>query len=236
MRIGSVERGERAPERFDQARLAATLRACRALRHDLATPLSAASLHLELARRAAERVEGGIPGKLRSGLETGKEQIDEAAHLLDGLTALGGARTGEPNLVDFAALVRRAARDAAAELERRGLALAVDGPADGVFVDGFEDELEPAVHEALLAAARWARAGDARLVTTPAEDSVSFAFSVALSGSAPGDMLFKTRSQPRATPGPFFARWAFEAHGGRLDGVEEGACLTVTALLPRVDP
>jgi signal transduction histidine kinase len=224
------------PERFDQARLAATFRACRALRHELATPLSAASLHLELARRAAERVEGGIPGKLRSGLETGKEQLDEAAHLLDGLTALGGARTGDPSLVDFAAVVRSAARDSGAELERRGLSVRVEGPADGVFVDGFADELEPAVREALLAAARWASAGEARLETRSADGSVSFEFRVPLAGGAPGDMLFKTRSRPSAGPGPFLARWAFEAHGGRLDGLEEGSQLTVTASLPRVLP
>lgn len=223
-------------ESFDQARLAATFRACRALRHELATPLSAASLHLELARRAAERAEGGFPGKLRSGLETGKQQLDEAAHLLDGLTALGSARAGEPSLVDFAAVVRGGARDTGPELERRGLAVRVSGPGDGFFVDGFADELESAVREALLAAARWASPGESDLDTRSSGNAVSFAFRVPIAGGGPGDMLFKTRSRPNAGLGPFLAHWAFEAHGGHLEGTADDATLTVTGSLPQVAP
>jgi signal transduction histidine kinase len=49
-------------------------------------------------------------------------------------------------------------------------------------------------------------------------------------------MLFKTRSRPNAGLGPFLARWTFEAHGGGLEGAEDGTYLTVTAYLPRVDP
>ncbi len=224
------------PERFDQARLEATFRACRALRHELATPLSAAGLHLELARRAAERLEGGAPGKLRSGLETGKQQLDEAAHLLDGLTALGGARTGAPGRIDFAALVRDAVRDAGPELERRGLSVRAKGRSEGLFVDGFEDELEPAAREVLLTAARWALPGEALLEVRSASQDVSFAFRVPLVAGGPGDMLFKTRSRPNAGLGPFLARWTFEAHGGRLEGAEDAGHLTVTASLPQVEP
>ena len=223
-------------ENFDQARLAATFRACRALRHELATPLSAASLHLELARRAAERAQGDLPGRLRSGLETGKQQLEEAAHLLDGLTALGSARAGEPCLLDFAAIVREAARGAGPELERRGLSVGVSGPADGVFVDGFADELESAVREALLAAARWAGPGTAALETAAPGETTSFTFRVPLAGGEPGDMLFKTRSRSGAGAGPFLARWAFEAHGGKLEGKAEGTSLAVTGSLPQVMP
>jgi len=224
------------PERFDQARLEATFRACRALRHELATPLSAAGLHLELARRAAERLEGGIPAKLRSGLETGKQQLDEVAHLLDGLMALGSARTGAPGRLDFAAVIREALRDAGPELERRGLSVRASGPSGGLFVDGFADELGPAAREVLLAAARWASPGEAQLETRSARQDVAFEFQVPLSGGGPGDMLFKTRSRPNAGLGPFLARWTFEAHGGRLEGVEDGGRLAVTASLPKVAP
>jgi signal transduction histidine kinase len=231
-----AQEGVLVPERFDQARLEATFRACRALRHELATPLSAAGLHLELARRAAERLEGGAPGKLRSGLETGKQQLDESAHLLDGLMALGGARSGSPARVDFAAVVRDAVRDAGPELERRGLSVRARGPSEGLWVDGFADELEPASREVLLAAARWASPGEAHLEMRSAGRDVSFAFRVPLAGGGPGDMLFKTRSRPNAGLGPFLARWTFEAHGGRLDGAEDAGHLTVTATLPQVAP
>jgi hypothetical protein len=236
MRLRNGEEGSPAPAAFSQARLAATLRACRALRHEIATPLSAAGLHLELARRAAERIEGGIPEKVRSGLDTGKQQLDRAALLLDGLTALGGARTGEPGLVDFAALVRNAARDAGPELERRGLAVRLFGPAEGVYVDGFADELESGIREAILAGARWASSGEALLETRSDGGSASFTLRVPLAGGGPGDMLFKTRSRPNAALGPFLARWTFEAHGGALEGAEAAAHLTVSASLPRVAP
>ncbi len=220
------------PESFYEARLEATLRACRVLRHEFATPLSAAGLHLELARRAAERVEGGVPGKLRSGLDTGRQQLDEAVFLLDGLTALGGARTGAPGLVDFSDLVRRTARDAGPELERRGLGVRLGDFADGICVEGFADELEPAAREVLALAARWASPGEARIGLRSVDGSAALEFRVPLSGGAPGDMLFKARSRPNAGLGPFLARWTFEAHGGRLDGHDDGTNLTVTASLP----
>ncbi len=221
-------------ETFEQHRLGATLRACRALRHEFATPLSAAALHLEVARRAAARAEEAIPEKLRAGLETGKEQLEEASRLLDGLTALGSAHEGDPGLLDFAALVARAARARVPELEQRGLRLRSVGPSEGAFVDGFEDELEAATQEALLTASRWAAAGEAQLETHLHDGTVSFSFRVPLARGAPGEMLFKTRSRPNAGLGPFLARWTFEAHGGRLEGKEDETHLTVTGSLPMV--
>lgn len=223
-------------ETFEQQRLKATLRACRALRHEFATPLSAAALHLEVAWRAAARAGEAIPEKLRAGLETGKEQLDEASRLLDGLTALGSAHEGDPGLLDFAALVARAARARVPELEQRGLTLRSLGPLEGALVDGFADELESATQEALLTASRWAAAGEARLETCLQDGTVSFSFRVPLARGAPGDMLFKTRSRPNAGLGPFLARWTFEAHGGRLEGAEDGTHLTVTGSLPLVGP
>jgi len=223
-------------ETFEQARLGATFRACRALRHEFATPLSAAALHLEVARRAAARAEDAIPEKLRAGLETGREQLDEASRLLEGLTALGSAHEGDPGLLDFADIVARAARTEAPELERRGLTVRSLGPSQGALVDGFPDELENATREALLTASRWAARGEARLETRLEDGTVSFSFRVPLANAAPGDMLFKTRSFPNAGLGPFLARWTFEAHGGRLEGADDGTHLTVTGSLPQVGP
>jgi hypothetical protein len=124
--------------------------------------------------------------------------------------------------------------DTGPELERRGLSVRVDGPTEGLFVDGFADELELAAREALLAASRWAAPGEAHLEINRAGASVMFTFRVPISGGGPGDMLFKTRSRPSAGLGPFLARWTFEAHGGQLDGTEDGTHLTVTASLPQV--
>jgi signal transduction histidine kinase len=225
-----------ARESFAEARLGATLRACRALRHEFATPLSAASLHLELALRAASRAQASVPGKLRSGLETGRQQLQEATLLLEGLTALGNAHADLPKRVDFASVVAEATRDAAPELERRGLRVSVEGPRNGTFVEGFEQELVLATREALLAAARWASSGAAPLTIGADGDAVRFTFTVPLAGTPPGDMLFKTRSRPQAGLGPFLARWTFEAHGGHLEGSEDAWHLTIRGSLPQVTP
>ena len=103
-------------------------------------------------------------------------------------------------------------------------------------MDGFLDELESATQEALLTASRWAAPGEARLETRLQDERVSFSFRVPLADAAPGDLLFKTRSRPDAGLGPFLARWTFEAHGGRLEGAEDGTYLTVTGSLPLVGP
>jgi signal transduction histidine kinase len=223
------------PETFEQRRLGAVLRACRALRHEFATPLSAAVLHLELARRAADRADGAIPAKVRTGLETGMQQVDEASRLLEGLTALGSAHEGRPAVLDFFTLLADAAGRAGAELGRRGLNVHTKGPAAGALVEGFPDELVGATEEALLTASRWAEPGDAGLETRLEGGIASFAFRVSLAaGGPPGDMLFKTRSRPNAGLGPFISRWVFEAHGGRLEGHGDGGHLTVTGSLPHV--
>jgi hypothetical protein len=103
-------------------------------------------------------------------------------------------------------------------------------------VDGFADELESATQEALLTASRWAAPGEARLETRLQDGTVSFSFRVPLASSAPGDLLFKTRSRPDVGVGPFLARWTFEAHGGRLEGAEDGKGLIVAGSLPLVNP
>jgi len=221
---------------FDQKRLGATLRACRALRHDFATPLSAAVLHLEVARRAAARAAGEISEKVRAGLETGRKQLDEAVLLLEGISVLGAAHEGEPGRFDFAALVSRVSRALSAELERRGLPFRSVGPPDGIFVDGCEDEIERATREVFLTAARWAGPGEG-LVEIAAEDRMaSVLFRVALADDRPGDTLFRARSRPGAGVEPWLAHWTFEAHGGRLDGREDATHLTVIATIPQAAP
>jgi signal transduction histidine kinase len=223
-------------ESFEKQRLGATLRACRALRHEFATPLSAAVLHLELARRAALRANGDIPEKLRAGLETGRKQLDEAVLLLDAFSAIGGAHEGKPGLLDFAALVSRVARALRPELEHRGLLLRIGGSPQGIFVDGFEDEIERATREVFLTAARWAGPGEGIVEIVAGGSMASFFVRVALADARPGEALFRARSRPGAGLGPWLARWAFEAHGGRLEGREDATHLTVTATLPQVAP
>lgn len=223
-------------ESFDRQRLGATLRACRALRHEFATPLSAAVLHLELARRAALRADGDIPEKLRAGLETGRKQLDEAVLLLDGISAIGGAHEGEPGLLDLAAVVSHVAGALRPEFESRGLPFRIVGPVQGIFVDGFEDEIERATREVFLTAARWAGPGEGLVEIAAGGSMASFFFRVALADTGPGEALFRARSRPGAGLGPWLAQWAFEAHGGRLEGRADATHLTVTAALPRVAP
>ncbi|HEX5854225.1 MAG TPA: hypothetical protein VFZ57_01280 [Thermoanaerobaculia bacterium] len=224
------------PESFDRARLGATLRACRALRHELATPLSAAALHLEVARRAVDRAGCDVPEKVRSSLRTALSRVERTSMLLDVLTALGDARVGEPAIVDFRELVVRAAREAASEIDARGLEFRDPQVAGARLVFGFGVELQNAVREALLAASRWAGKGEALLRVEDQVGTASFWFRVPLGADAPGDMLFRPYSRPGAGFGPFAARWTFEAHGGTLEGLEDGGFVTVTGSVPQVAP
>lgn len=220
-------------ESFDRARLDAMLRACRTLRHDLATPLSAAGLHLEVVHRAVLRGDGAVP-KIESGLATALAKVEEASRLLDALTLLGDAHSGEPGIVDFGALALRAAQEAVPQLEALGLELRAPEGAEGVFVLGFGDELGVAFREALLAGARWARAGEAVLQIDGLPRDARFSFRLPRGEESPGERLFRAGTRPGAGFTPFAARWTFEAHGGRLEGTEEGGFLTVTGSVPRV--
>jgi len=222
-------------ESFDRTRLGATLQACRTLRHDLATPLSAAALHLELARRAAG-ANGAVPEKVRSSLMTAISQLERAALFLDVLTALGDARVGEPGIVDFRELVIGAAREAASEVGALGLEFREPQAAGACLVFGFGFELQNAVREALLAASRWAGKGEALLRIEDRPGTASFSFRVPLGAEAPGDMLFRPYSRPGAGFGPFAARWTFEAHGGRLEGLEGEGFVTMTGSVPLAAP
>lgn len=202
----------------------------------MATPVAAAALHLEVARRAASRAGAAVPEKTASGVATALAKLEQTACLLDVLAALGGANAGEPGLVDFRALATRAAREVAPRLEAFGLELA--GPAGGeaIAVSGFGDELETAFREALLAAARWAGNGEARLLVDGRNGTASFSFCVPQGADRIDNRLFLPFSRPEAGFGPFLARWVFEAHGGRLEGSETEGFVTVTGSVPRVAP
>ena len=219
---------------FERQRLGATLRAFHALRHEFATPLSAAALQLELARRAALRAGDGVPQNLRTSLEAGRKAFDETVLLLEGFSTIGDAHAEEPALLDFAALVSRAVRETDPEFVERGGRLGVRGPSHGVFVNGFEDEIERAVREVLLTAARWAVPGDALVEVADGKGTASFQIRVPLGGERPGKRLFRANSRPGAGIGPWLARWTFEAHGGSLVGKEDATHLTAVASLPRV--
>lgn len=226
----------RVPEPLDRARLVATLGVCRTLRHELATPISAAALHLEVARRAAGRADGASPGTVSTGVATALAKLEEASRLLDVLTFLGEARTGEPGVVDFGALAMGAAREVEPRLDALGLDLRGPAKTEETFVVGFGGELGAAVREALLAASRWAGRGEAVFRLDGPPDEASFSFRVPLGGESPGSRLFRPFSRPDAGVGPLAALWTFEAHGGLLLGSEENGFVTVTGSVPRVTP
>lgn len=230
----------RAPEldplslgtQFAQRRLGATLHACRTLRHEYATPFSAAFLHLERTRRAVARWEGARPGDLLEGLEACRRQLEESSRLLDGLSAVSDARQGEPALVDLAALVASSLAAARPELERRGLETRFEAPTETIRVLGFADELEDAVRHALLAVSRWAASGQAFIETGTPSGTASFSFQVPLAGEPPGDDLFRSRGRNGKDFGTFLARWTFESHGGSFVCVAADRTLTLTGTLP----
>jgi len=167
---------------------------------------------------------------------TAISQVERTSRFLDVLTALGDAHVGEPGIEDFREIVIRAAREVAPQLDALGLEFRDPDLAGAGFVFGFGVELQNAVREALLAASRWAGKGEARLRVEDLSGTASFSFRVPLGADPPGDMLFRPYSRPGAGFGPFAARWTFEAHGGRLEGLENEGFVTVTGSVPQVVP
>ena len=228
--------GSPGPDFLDRTRLAATLQACRTLRHELATPLAAAALHLEVARRAAARAGEAVPEKTRAGLATALAKLEEASSLLDALTALSEGHAGEPGIVDFGALVARAARDVLPRLDALGLRVHEAPGPGGIFVSGLSDALENAVREALLAASRRAGTGEAHLHSAGRGETAFLSFRVPLGADGTVDTLFLPNGRSGAGHGPFLARWTFEAHGGHLGASVENGFIAVSGSLPRVRP
>jgi signal transduction histidine kinase len=226
-------------EGLDRSRLAATQRSCRALRHDLATPLSAALLHLELARRAVERAPEAVPEHLRVALHTGRVQVDYAARLLDILGELGQESDEPVTAVDLFETASKGLASIAGDLAARSLVVRLETPKKSVTFAGYREGSERAVRELLLGLASLAAPGDFHVdAGAGANAGARLSIRISPKPSVLLDSLFSLSrrgdddSSPAAT-GLFLARWFLEGEGGRFETRVEPGRFLVTVILPR---
>ena len=168
-------------------------------------------------RKAAARRGGPAPRRA--------PRSRKRAHAASRLSWISRRSSGGPP-------ARRARSSSAADSRPRP-----SGAREGCFADGFVDELDTAARETLLAAARWASPGEARLKTASGQRlCLARVPRAARRRGGPAEMLFKTRSRPNAG-------WGRSSRAGRsrrtADPSKErraGTHLTVTASLPQVAP
>lgn len=200
-------------ERFERERHAATLRLMRRLGHDLAVPLSAAAIHLEVATRQLARAGG--PGPSES-LATIQRSLGSVTALLHVLREIAESEWGDPegfSLVDAVVSGVRLASGLGG-----GARFVLPEPATRPALHGCRGPLERAVGAITDLAVGECPGG---VVTWSVEDlaggqTLVCSFAGELRVRNP-DLLFGP-----SAPALFLARWAIESHGGALAAEEAG--------------
>lgn len=231
---GTDERADRVHER----RVRALLASFRQLRHDLASPLSGAALHLEMASRRLEQRQDTELAKLAENVRVSQQEISWASGVLDLLGEM--ARSAEDALVPFslADAVRRGAARSGARAARENVRIDLppdSGPDLALF--GAAGRLENAFAD--LTAHALVRTGRGGVIawslevrSGEAEAGVDWPLTP---GERPERAFALQRRQPGESPdaGLFLARWAVESLGGTLSLEAEGDRVRVRATFPR---
>ncbi len=200
-------------ERFERERHAATQRLMRRLGHDLAVPLSAAAIHLEVATRQLARADG--PGPSES-LATVQRSLGSVTALLHVLREIAESEWDEPEEFSLADAVLSGVRLSSGTDDR--VRVVLPEPAARPVLHGCRGPLERAVGaitdlavgERPGGGATWS-VGD--LAGGPA---LVCSFAGELRVRNP-DLLFGL-----SAPALFLARWAIESHGGSLAAEDAG--------------
>src|SRR5450631_542507 len=208
-------------ETCDSHRLHAAGRTCRSLRHDLAAPLSAVALHLEIASRALGQLPGEGLDRVRSSVKTSQKEIEYASWMIDVLSELARRADGGSAEFSLREALEKAIGRAGAELSARGLRVVRSGTLPSVTLFGDAADVEQALTDVLSGAAAQASGGECRVASEKngSEAVVVVRVPVPSSLSSP-ESLFRLTRRIDGTPsgfGLFHARWAFESLGGRLN-------------------
>lgn len=208
-RGGAPSRGG-CPVTFERDREQATLDLLREIRHGMATPLSGAAIHLEVASRRLNRDGEGGRGVERSrvlaAVETAKTEVARAGTLLELLSEIGRRGAGKPTTFSIVRSVRRGASRSGIEEEK---AVVVERAGSGrarPLLYGLPGLLEDAVADLTALAVRTRAAGSTVLWTLENGSSdwtLICCWPLEAPGSPPAQEVW-------------LARWAFESHGGSL--------------------
>lgn len=221
----SAEAARVAAGRHHEHRVKALLTTFRQLRHDLASPLSGAALHLEMAaRRIAQRQDPEL-AKIAENVKVSQQEVTWASAVLDLLGEL--ARSADDILAPFSLreAVRRGAQRHAPRAEREGVRLHEPTSGADAMLFGARDRLEQAVSDLTAHALSRAPRGTDLGWTIEAVPGGSEAAIAWPKGDERPDRAFVlTRRRAGEAPdaGLFLARWAVEGLGGTLSIEAEG--------------
>jgi signal transduction histidine kinase len=133
--------------RFERNRAVAVRNFLRRFRHEISTPLSSASLHLEVALRRLKRPGGYDISAVLENLQTCQQSLESAAAMLELITDVSREEIEEPKKFSLSASVARAAEPFRPEASERGLALEVPEAGNGPEWFGSPREVERVVTE-----------------------------------------------------------------------------------------
>ena len=157
-----LDRARRIAERAAQARMAFL----RMMSHELRTPLGAIRGFADLLVEEAAALDGAPP-EIPEFAATIRDASTRALRLVTDLLDLSRLETGALDLshvpVDLGALARAVAARYADGLRQRGVALAVDVPADAVTVQADPARAEQVVDQLVSNAARFTPSGSVRV-------------------------------------------------------------------------
>jgi signal transduction histidine kinase len=226
-------------EVLDRNRLLAISRTCRLLRHDLAAPLSAAALHLEVANRGLGRLQGDSAHRIHSSVKTSQREVEYAAWMIDILSELARGTDEVYERFDLGGVLGTAMERARPELRARGLRLVAPSKLSAISLLGNPRDVEQALTDVLAGAAVQASPGDCRVSFERTGGEASVRVSVGVGAPAPSlESLFRLTRRLDGAPsgfGLFLARWTFESLGGRLEAALDGQTLSLTATTPAGD-
>jgi signal transduction histidine kinase len=231
------EEGIDTPQsRFWRDQHGAMSRAWQRLRHDLATPLSGALLHVEVARRRAGRLGSDGGADVQESLSTVQAEIERSAAILELVSALGNVGAGEPAAFDPGEAVARGVRPISREIASRGLGL--DLPeAVGPVAFGLAEQIERAAAALTKNAVESAR-GPGILKWSVARDGGSVLLELRFPGALEvGDPrhFFALNAEGRSMDRAFemlLARCVIEGHGGQLTISQESGTVRIGGALP----
>ena len=220
-------------------RLRATGRVCRLLRHDLARPLNATALHLEVASRGLARLAGDGVEAVRANIRTSQLEVEIASRLIDVLSELSRRVDAAEERLDLGEELVQALERGKPALSVRGLSVVGPGARPAAWLTGCAPDVEAALSDLIAAAAEQASPGECRVSFDRVGAEARIVVRVPVRSPAPApESLFG----PAGLPGPavrggglLLVRWTFESLGGGLEAAVEGPSLVLTAAVPAED-
>ena len=221
---------------FHRSRYRATLRLFRQLRHDLATPLSGAALHLEVAARRLG--VGGDPDfkRVLENVRMGQLEVGYASAMLEVLSEV--VRSGDDDGSPFplpAALANGIAQTASGA--PRGVSVTGPVPANAPALFGSRRQMQQAVADLTFHAVRVAEPNGVvawELCGGGAEATLVCRWKGKIGDTRPEQVFSVARDALGESRGLglLLARWTIECHGGEISGEQADDEARFVARLP----